>query len=48
MNEESAAKSTEDTEVRCDVCRKTFPPSEQGKQCPECRIGRLWLMEKGV
>ena len=46
MSEEKAAKRAEDMEVRCDVCRKTFSPSEQGKQCPECGIGRLWLMEK--
>lgn len=48
MSEERAARQAEDTEVRCDVCRKTFPPSEQGKQCPECKIGRLWLMEKAA
>jgi Zn finger protein HypA/HybF involved in hydrogenase expression len=48
MIEERAASGSENTEVRCDVCRKTFPTSEQGKQCPECKIGRLWLMEKAV
>ncbi|MFO7460768.1 MAG: hypothetical protein R6X07_09100 [Desulfatiglandales bacterium] len=48
MSEERAASGSENTEVRCDVCRKTFPTSEKGKQCPECKIGRLWLMEKAV
>lgn len=48
MSEEREATRAEDMEVRCDVCRMIFPPSEQGKQCPDCRIGRLWLMEKAA
>jgi len=48
MSEEKAQKLTEDMEVRCDVCRKTFPPSEEGKRCPECGIGRIWSMQKAA
>ena len=48
MSEERAEKLAEGMEVRCDVCRKTFPLSEAGKQCPECGIGRIWLMEKAA
>ena len=48
MGEEKREKRTGEVEVRCDVCRKTFPLSEEGKQCPECGIGRLWLMDKAA
>jgi len=48
MSEERAERLAEATEVRCDVCRKVFPPSEEGRKCPECGIGRLWLMEKAA
>ena len=48
MSEERAEKLAEGTEARCDVCRKTFPPSEAGKRCPECGIGRIWVMEKAA
>jgi hypothetical protein len=48
MGEEKLEKRFEDVEVRCDICRKTFPLSEEGKKCPECQIGRLWLMDKAA
>lgn len=48
MEEEKREKGFEDMEVRCDVCRKTFSLSEEGKRCPECNIGRLWLMDKAA
>lgn len=48
MREESAEKFAEGMEARCDICRKTFPPSEEGKRCPECGLGRIWLMEKAA
>jgi Zn finger protein HypA/HybF involved in hydrogenase expression len=48
MGEEKLEKRLEEVEVRCDICRKTFALSEEGKKCPECGIGRLWLMEKAT
>ena len=48
MSEERTEKFAENMEVRCDVCRKIFPASEEGKRCPECGIGRIWLMEKAA
>jgi|APFre7841882724_1041349.scaffolds.fasta_scaffold351075_1 Zn finger protein HypA/HybF involved in hydrogenase expression len=48
MGEEKLEKRFEDLEVRCDICRKNFPLSEEGKKCPECNIGRLWLMDKAA
>jgi len=48
MGKEKEQKNLEGMEVRCDVCRKTFPVSEEGKKCPDCGIGRLWLMEKAA
>ena len=48
MGEEKLEKRFEEAEVRCDVCRKTFPLSEEWKKCPECQIGRLWLMDKAA
>jgi rubrerythrin len=36
------------TEVRCDVCRKIFAASEADKRCPECKIGRVRIMEKAA
>jgi rRNA maturation endonuclease Nob1 len=48
MGKEKELKKPEGMEVRCDVCRKTFPLSEEGKKCPDCGIGRLWLMEKAA
>jgi hypothetical protein len=46
MGEEILQRDREGMEVRCDICRKTFLLSEEGKSCPGCQIGRLWLMEK--
>jgi len=47
MGEQKLEKRFEEVEVRCDICRKIFPLSEEEK-VPECQIGRLWLMDKAA
>jgi len=48
MNENIGENDLMKTEVRCDVCRKTFAASEAGTRCPECKIGRIRIMEKAA
>jgi rubrerythrin len=48
MNEKIKEEDLRKTEVRCDVCRKTFAASEADKRCPECEIGRVRIMEKAA
>jgi rubrerythrin len=48
MNEKIKEGDPRKTEVRCDVCRKTFAASEADKRCPECEIGRVRIMEKAA
>jgi rubrerythrin len=46
MNENIRENDPMKTEVGCDVCGKTFSVSEADTRCPECRIGRIRIMEK--
>jgi Zn finger protein HypA/HybF involved in hydrogenase expression len=48
MNEKTREIDLRKTEVRCDVCRKTFAASEADTRCPECKIGRVRIMEKAA
>ena len=48
MNEKSKEVDLGKTEVRCDVCRKTFAASQADTRCPECKIGRVRIMEKAA
>jgi len=48
MNENIRENDLMKTEVRCDVCRKTFVASEADTRCPEFRIGRIRIMEKAA
>jgi len=48
MNEKIREEDLRKTEVRCDVCRKIFAVSEADKRCPECKIGRVRIMEKAA
>ena len=48
MNEKEREEDFRKTEVRCDVCRKTFAASEADTRCPECKIGRVRIMEKAA
>jgi phage FluMu protein Com len=48
MNENIRENDLMKTEVRCDVCRKTFAAPEAGTRCPDCKIGRIRSMEKAA
>jgi Zn finger protein HypA/HybF involved in hydrogenase expression len=48
MNEKIKEEDLRKTEVRCDVCRKLFGESEADTRCPECKIGRVRIMEKAA
>lgn len=48
MNEKTREIDLRKTEVRCDVCRKIFAASEADTRCPECKIGRVRIMEKAA
>jgi Zn finger protein HypA/HybF involved in hydrogenase expression len=48
MNENIREEDLTKTEVRCDVCRKPFAASEADTRCPECKIGRVRIMEKAA
>jgi Zn finger protein HypA/HybF involved in hydrogenase expression len=48
MNEKIKEEDLKKTEVRCDVCRKTFTASEADKPSPECKIGKVRIMEKAA
>jgi Zn finger protein HypA/HybF involved in hydrogenase expression len=48
MNEKNREIDLRKTEVRCDVCRKIFAASEADTRCPECKIGRIRIMEKAA
>jgi len=48
MNEKNREIVLRKTEVRCDVCRKLFAASEADTRCPECKIGRIRIMEKAA
>jgi rubrerythrin len=48
MNEKINEEALRKTEVRCDVCRKLFAAPEADKRCPECKIGRVRIMEKAA
>ena len=48
MNEKIREIDVKTTEVRCDVCRRTFTASEADTRCPECEIGRIRIMDKAA
>jgi Zn finger protein HypA/HybF involved in hydrogenase expression len=48
MNERVKEEDLRKTEVRCDLCRKTFAASAADKPCPECKIGRVRIMKKAA
>lgn len=48
MNEKNGKEELMKTEVRCDVCRKIFAASEAETRCPECKIGRIRIMDKAA
>lgn len=48
MNEEIKEGDLGKTEVRCDVCREIFAASEADTRCPECKIGRVRIMDKAA
>jgi Zn finger protein HypA/HybF involved in hydrogenase expression len=48
MNENIPEQDLMKTEVRCDVCRKVFSASEADTRCPECKIGRVRIMDKAA
>jgi Zn finger protein HypA/HybF involved in hydrogenase expression len=48
MNDQIGEEDLRKKEVRCDVCRKTFAASEADTPCPECKIGRIRIMEKAA
>lgn len=48
MNEKIRELDVKTMEVRCDVCRKTFTASEADTRCPECKIGRIRIMDKAA
>jgi Zn finger protein HypA/HybF involved in hydrogenase expression len=48
MNEKIREEDLGKTEVRCDVCRRTFAASEADTRCPECKIGRVRIMDKSA